>query len=77
VDLCSFAVKSEKNILFKLLGPSASSAEVIPFRVMHYIRVRNYFLQNMWFLGIKIRRILHRFKKYKLFLDANVSHGAL
>jgi hypothetical protein len=32
---------------FKFLGPLASSAEVITFRVMYYIRVINFFCLNM------------------------------
>jgi hypothetical protein len=41
-----FIKKSVRDIFFKFLGPPASSAEV-----MHYIRVRNFFL-TIWSLWV-------------------------
>jgi hypothetical protein len=36
--VCSFILKSKKKIFFFILGPSAFSAKVMTFDVMHYIR---------------------------------------
>jgi hypothetical protein len=58
------------NIIFKLLGPPACSAEVTTFRVMHYIgKGQKLFFRNIEFLGIKRRWILRRFQKYKTCLS--------
>jgi hypothetical protein len=45
---CSFSLKKYENY-FQTVGPAASSAEVMAFRVMHYIRVRIFFtLWGLW-----------------------------
>jgi hypothetical protein len=69
-------IKKYENIFPKFLGPPASSAEVMTFRVMHYIRVRNCFW-TMGFMGIKRRRIVRRFQKYKLALASKCTYKKL
>jgi hypothetical protein len=56
--------------MFKnVFGLLAASSQVYTFRAMQYIWVKNDFLTiYVGFMGIKRRRILHRFQKYKLVL---------
>jgi len=50
----------------KNLSPVTSSEKCFKSLVMHYIRVKFFFLHNKDLLGIKRRRILRRIKKCKL-----------
>jgi hypothetical protein len=52
----------------KFFNQSNFIAEVITFRVMQYIRGQKFFFHNVGLMGIKRRRILRRFQKYKLTL---------
>jgi hypothetical protein len=51
VEVCSFTLKSMKNIVFKFVGPPASSVEAMTLRFMHYIRVRYFVFRIMGFFG--------------------------
>jgi hypothetical protein len=75
VDVGWFSLKSMKTIFSKLLGPLASSAEVMTFRVMIHDSLtkycngqKNFFSHNIGFLGIKRRRILCLIQKDILFV---------
>jgi uncharacterized protein YktA (UPF0223 family) len=54
-----------------------ASSLVTTFWVMHYIKVQNFFNQNVDFMGIKRRRLLRSFQKYKLTLVTKCTYKKL
>jgi hypothetical protein len=67
-EVCYLPFKSNKNKRKKCFDSVTASSLVKTFWVMHYIEVQNCILHNMDFMGIKRRRILRSFQKYKLTL---------
>jgi hypothetical protein len=68
-----------KIIRIRNTDPVTASSSVPTFWVIHYwyIRVQNFFFHIVDLMGIKRRRILRRFQKYKLTLGTNCTKKKL